>query len=127
MEETAMRSHEKLDVWKKSIDLVVEVYRLTAKFPSEERFGLISQIRRASVSIPANIAEGAARESDKEYLRFLSIAQGSASEVETELHIASRLGFLSDEDYGSSRTSLDDIGRMISGLSNHLKRKLGSS
>ena len=79
-----MRSHEKLDVWKRSIDLVVSVYRLTENFPSEEKFGLTSQIRRASVSIPANIAEGAARESDKEFVRFLSIAQGSTSEVETE-------------------------------------------
>ena len=119
-----MRSHEKLDVWKRSIDLVVSVYRLTENFPSEEKFGLTSQIRRASVSIPANIAEGAARESDKEFVRFLSIAQGSTSEVETELLIANRLGYLTAPQYDQIRSSLDDIGRMITGLSKHLKRKI---
>jgi len=119
-----MRSHEKLDVWKRSIDLVVSVYRLTENFPSEEKFGLTSQIRRASVSIPANIAEGAARESDKEFVRFLSIAQGSTSEVETELLIANRLGYLTSPQYDQIRSSLDDIGRMITGLSKHLKRKI---
>lgn len=121
-----MRSHEKLDVWKKSMDFVVKVYKMTEGFPSDERFGLTSQIRRASVSIPANIAEGAARESDKEFIRFLSIAQGSASEVETELLIANRLGFPSDENHVSARCALDEIGRMAMGLSNHLKRKLKS-
>ncbi len=118
-----MRPHEKLDVWKKSIDLVVSVYRLTENFPSEEKFGLTSQIRRAAVSIPANIAEGAARESDKDFGRFLSIAQGSTSEVETELLIANRLGFLSTEDYDEVMASLDSVGRMITGLSKHLKRR----
>lgn len=118
-----MRSHEKLDVWRKSVDFVVKIYRMTEKFPSDERFGLTSQIRRASVSIPANIAEGAARESDKEFLRFLSIAQGSASEVETELLIANRLGFLPDENHIAARAALDEIGRMAMGLANHLKRK----
>ena len=122
-----MRSHEKLDVWKKSIEFVVEIYGLTNKFPSEEKYGLTSQIRRASVSIPANIAEGAARESDKEFLRFLSIAQGSASEVETELLIANRLGYLSDANYASARLALDEIGRMAMGLANHLKRKSQAS
>ena len=121
-----MRSHEKLDVWKKSIDFVVTVYRMTENFPSDERFGLTSQIRRASVSISANIAEGAARESDKEFNRFLSIAQGSTSEVETEILIANRLGYISGEHYESLKTALDDIGRMITGLSKHLKRKIDS-
>jgi len=83
-----MRPHEKLDVWNKAIEFVVAVYRVTESFPKEEKFGLTSQIRRASVSIPANIAEGAARKSPKEFAHFLSNAQGSASEVETELLIA---------------------------------------
>jgi len=78
-----MRAHRKLDLWQKSVDFVVDVYNVTKGFPSEERFGLISQIRRAAASIPANIAEGAARNSDKEFLYFLSNAQGSASEVDT--------------------------------------------
>ena len=76
-----MRTHENLEVRKKSVDFVVEVYRLTENFPKEEKYGLISQISRAAVSIPANIAEGAARTSEKEFLYFLSNAQGSASEI----------------------------------------------
>ena len=70
-----MRTHEKLEVWKKAVDFVVEIYKVTEDFPNEEKFGLISQIRRASVSIPANIAEGAARTSEKEFLYFLSNSQ----------------------------------------------------
>lgn len=120
-----MRPHHSLDAWKRSIDFVVEVYKMTETFPKEEKFGLTSQIRRASVSIPANIAEGAARRSEKEFLQFLSIAQGSASEVETEILIANRLGFLEKQSYEVLDNSLNDIGRMITGLSNHLKRKLG--
>ena|SRR5215218_7658642 len=94
-----MRPHEKLDVWKKSIEMVTAVYEITKAFPADERFGLVSQIRRAGVSVPANIAEGAARHSDKEFCQFLSIAQGSASELETELLIAKNLGYLSAVDY----------------------------
>lgn len=120
-----MRPHENLDVWKKSVDLSVATYRLTEAFPKEEKFGLTSQIRRASVSIAANIAEGAARKSTKEFLNFLSIAQGSASEVETELLIAFRLGFLTKEAYAAHSEMLDDIGRMITGLCNHLRAKAG--
>ena len=82
-----MRPHEKLDVWKMSVEFVVEVYECIKHFPSDEKFGLTSQIRRAAVSIPANIAEGAARQPDKEFFHFLAIAQGSASELETELLI----------------------------------------
>lgn len=118
-----MRTHENLEVSKKSIDFVVKVYRATDHFPSEEKFGLTSQIRRASVSVPANIAEGAARTSSKEFMHFLSISQGSASEVETEILIAHRLGFLSEEIYSDLVGNLDEIGRMISGLRKHLLRK----
>jgi four helix bundle protein len=118
-----MRSHNNLEVWKKSVDFVVEIYRATDGFPKEEKYGLTSQVRRASVSIPANIAEGAGRKSDKEFIHFLSTAQGSASEVETELLIANRLGFLPDMKYNALCGSLDEIGRLITGLSNYLKRK----
>ena len=94
-----MRPHEKLDVWKKAVEMVTTVYGVTGTFPAEEKFGLTSQIRREGVSIPANIAEGAARQSDKEFCQFLSVAQGSASELETELLIAKNLGYLSTADY----------------------------
>ena len=122
-----MRPHERLDVWCRSMDFVVAVYRLTDGFPKEERFGLTSQLRRAVVSIPANIAEGAARTSPREFLHFLAIAQGSASEVATELTIANRLGFCDAATHSQLHNSLDDIGRMITGLSKHLKRNLAIS
>src|SRR4051794_5869184 len=94
-----MRPHEKLEVWSRSVDFVTIIYRMTDGFPKEEKFGLTSQGRRAAVSIPANIAEGAGRESPKEFAHFLSNAQGSASELATELLIAYRLGFLGEKNY----------------------------
>ena len=120
-----MRPHERLDVWKKAIELVTTCYQATAAFPKEERFGLTSQIRRAAVSIPANIAEGAARDSPREFTYFLSNAQGSASELETELLIANKLGYLAEQNHTILRTSLDSIGRMIVGLSRSIKRRTG--
>lgn len=117
-----MRPHTNLEAWKKAMDFVVDVYRATDAFPKEERFGLTSQIRRAAVSIPANIAEGAARQSKREFVRFLSIAQGSASELETELVIGQRLGYIKDNVVIELSNALDVIGRLIMGLSNHLKR-----
>ncbi len=119
-----MRPHEKLDVWNKAMDFVVAIYKATERFPKEEKFGLTSQLRRAAVSVPANIAEGAARHYDKEFVRFLSNAQGSASEVETELTIAHRLGFLERDSYLHLRSSIDEIGRMITGLSQYLRRRV---
>jgi four helix bundle protein len=121
-----MRPHEKLEAWKKAVEFVVAVYRATETFPKEEKFGLTSQIRRAAVSIPANIAEGAARTSGKENIQFLSISQGSCSEVETELLIACKLGFLEQPLYLKLRQELDEIGRLIIGLSNYHKRKIQS-
>ena len=88
-----IKTHKDLDVWKLSIQLVKDIYQLTSKFPSEEKFGLVAQIRRAVVSIPSNIPEGEARNSDKDYIRFLYISLGSLSEIETQLIIAEELGF----------------------------------
>jgi four helix bundle protein len=105
-----MRPHEKLEVWETSVDLVIDVYRQTETFPKEEKFGLTSQIRRAAVSVPANIAEGAARQSSKEFAHFLSNAQGSASELSTELLIAQRLGYVRDENYAALQKKLDSVG-----------------
>jgi len=86
------RPHERLDVWQDAMMLVEVVYRLTAAFPDNERFGRVVQMRRAAISIPSNIAEGAARRSTAEYLRFLSIARGSLAELDTQLQISTRLG-----------------------------------
>ena len=119
-----MRPHEKLDVWKRAVDFVVEVYKATEGFPREERFGLTSQVRRAAVSVPTNIAEGAARRSNKEFAYFLSNAQGSASEVETELLIAYRLGYLSEAKISALRVSYNDIGKMLGGLARQVRSKM---
>jgi four helix bundle protein len=121
-----MRPHQNLDVWRKAIDFVVDVYKITEEFPKEEKFGLTSQVRRTAVSVVANIAEGAGRKSTKEFINFLSIAQGSASEVETELLISLRLNYLTEEDYQRLFNSLDEIGKMLSGHSNHLRAKLNN-
>ena len=117
-----MRPHEKLQTWIQSVDLVLNVYKATETFPKEEKFGLTSQIRRSAVSIPANIAEGAARNSSKEFAYFVSTAQGSASELETELIIAHRLGYLSETSFSKLLAELERIGRMITGLNRRLRR-----
>lgn len=116
-----MRPHKKLEVWKKSIDFVTKIYKMTESFPDSEKFGLISQIRRSAVSIPSNISEGAARSSKKEFMQFLSIAQGSTSELETQLIISSNLGYLKNEDM-CLLDKLDEISRMIIGLIKSLKK-----
>ena len=118
-----MRPHEKLDVWQKAIEFVVAIYKATEGFPKDERFGLISQLRKAAVSIPANIAEGAARTSPKECAYFLSNSQGSTSEVETELLIAYRLRYIANPEYERLMSTLDDVGRMLSGLTRHLAKQ----
>ena len=94
MEDLSLRRpHERLDVWRDAMLLVEAVYRATSRFPAEERLGLTAQMRRCAVSVPSNIAEGAARRSTSEYLRFLSIARGSLSELSTQIEISRRLGF----------------------------------
>ena len=93
-----MATHKELDIWKLSINLVEEIYKLTKNFPKEEKFGLTNQLRRAAVSVPSNIAEGAARKSDKENIQFLYISLGSLSEIETQLIIANRLEFSNTEE-----------------------------
>jgi four helix bundle protein len=118
-----MRTHEKLEVWKRAVEFVVTAYRVTESFPKDERFDLTSQVRRAAVSIPTNIAEGAARASNKEFVYFLSIAQGSASELSTELLIACRLGFLDSERLDLLSNELNEVGRMLSGLCKYLRSK----
>ena len=110
------KPHKKLDVWNLAMGLAVEVYRLTETFPKDQRYGLTDQIRRAAVSIPSNIAEGAARQTRKEFANFLHIAQGSVSEVDTQLELARRLGFLSDAEWASFDAQMERIDKMLSGL-----------
>ena len=112
--------HKDLDVWKKSIELVTEIYSITANFPNEEKYGIVSQIRRAAISVPSNIAEGCARFSDKENLRFLDIARGSLAELETQLIISKNLGFI---DSDNLIKKISTIAQMLSGLKRHLKQK----
>jgi four helix bundle protein len=113
--------HKELDVWKKAIDTVVETYRLSDGFPKNEMFGLSQQLRRAAVSIPSNIAEGAARGSDKECIHFLYIAMGSLAEVETQIIIAERLGYITTEE--QILESVKTIRKMLAGLIKYLKNK----
>ena len=115
-----MKNHKDLDVWKKSIELVEDVYRMTKNFPPEEQFGLISQMKRSAISISSNIAEGAGREGKQEFKRFLSIALGSLSELETQLIIAQRLKFLEE---ASVFDQIRDIRKMICGLITYLKNR----
>ena len=114
-------NHKDLEVWKESIELVTEIYKLTSEFPTEEKFGIVNQIRRAAVSVPSNIAEGSARSSDKENLRFLDMACGSLAELETQILISENLGFINLQEI---ITKIDNIGKMLSGLKRHLKNKL---
>ncbi len=113
-----MKGHHKLKVRQRAIDYVTVVYKLTESFPAQELYGLISQMRRAAVSIASNIAEGAGRNSKKEFKQFLSIAQGSVAELETHIIIAQKLGYCSDVD--GLLSDLDEISKMIVGLSKRL-------
>ncbi len=116
-------THKDLIVWKKSIDFVTELYSLTSRFPDAERFGLTNQMRRCSVSVPSNIAEGAARRSNKEFIRFLYISLGSASELQTQLVISRNLKFITPEQYEDFNAQLEEISRMISGLIRSVESK----
>lgn len=108
-----IQSHKDLIVWQKSIDLVLAIYEVTSNFPSDERYGLISQLRRAAVSIPSNIAEGHARGTRKDYAQFLRIALGSASELETQILISKRLPLSRGIDFSSIEDLLPQVGKML--------------
>jgi four helix bundle protein len=115
------KPHRRLIVWQKSVELTTDIYRLTQKFPAGEQYGLVSQMRRAATSIPCNIAEGAAR-GKKEYLQFLRVAIGSVSELDTQLEIAQRLGYLSAEDYRAIDDKLAEVNRMLLALRQSIAR-----
>jgi four helix bundle protein len=111
-----VKTFKDLVVWQEAMNLVEMIYLHTRTFPKEEVYGLTSQIRRAAVSIPINVAEGNGRKSRKEYLQFLSIANGSVAELETQILIAERLNFLSKEKIEQLLTQLQSVGRLLSGL-----------
>ena len=113
-----MATHKELEIWKKGINLVEDVYRLTSNFPTEEKYGLSSQMRRAAVSIPSNIAEGAARKNDKEFIQFLYIALSSLSELETQLIISNRLNYELPSDI---LETVNNLGRSINSFIKYLK------
>jgi four helix bundle protein len=110
------RSYKDLVAWQKSMDLVTATYRITGGFPRDELFGLTSQLRRAAVSIPSNIAEGQGRLSEKEFRYFLGQARGSLMEVETQLQIAENLGYLQKEQMAPLWQSCAEVGRILNGL-----------
>ena len=116
------KPHKKLDVWKKSIELVQKIYELTKTLPKIEEYGLTNQMRRAAISIPANISEGAARQTKKEFIQFLHMAQGSLSELDTHIEIAQRLGYVNEVSLRELSALMNDIDKMLTGLIKSLKR-----
>ena len=121
------RNFKSIIAWQKADDLAVEIYQETGKsFPSDERFGLTSQIRRAAVSVPANIAEGSGRETLKDFVRFLHNAQGSLSEVEYYLHLAYRLSYFEEDAFTNLENQRAEVGRLLNGFIKSLKKKISN-
>jgi four helix bundle protein len=118
------KPHKKLDVWELSMDLATQVYQETRAFPKEEIYGLTAQIRRAAVSIPSNIAEGAGRQTKREFANYLHMAQGSLSELDTLLELAVTVGYLPRERWIILEHRMERVDKMLSGLIRHQKREL---
>ena len=119
-----MKTHKDLDCWKNSMKFVKSLYEFTGKFPKDELFGLVNQLRRAAVSVPSNIAEGSARNSKREYIQFLYIASGSLSELETQLIISKDLEYLEVNNFNLLINNLNLIRAQIIGLIKYLKRTI---
>jgi four helix bundle protein len=120
----AIKDHRDLIVWQKAMDLVEMIYCTTKAFPREEIYGLTSQLRRAAVSIPSNIAEGNGRNSTRDYIHFLGMAYGSVKEAETQILIAERLRYIDCDRSGRLVQMTIKVARLISGLTNSLNRKI---
>jgi four helix bundle protein len=110
------RPYKKLDLWNVAMEVVFDVYKLTKDFPVHERYGLVDQLRRAAVSVPSNIAEGSSRNTRKEFANFLYMAQGSLSELDTQLEIAKGLGYIASGEFANIQEKIDRVGKMITGL-----------
>jgi four helix bundle protein len=121
-----VRSYKDLKVWQRGTDLALDVYALSRKFPKDELYGLTSQVRRAAISIPSNIAEGSERKAHRDFLRFVRIASGSLAEVETQIYMAVRLGYITEEEYQNLQPLMAEIGRMLNGFANNLAEQLAT-
>jgi four helix bundle protein len=119
-----MKTHKDLDLWKTSMDLVLEIYRITRHYPKEEVYGMISQMRRAAVSVPSNISEGAARKHPKEFIRFLQISSGSLSELETQVIISNQLSWITEQEYIKVIGMINTLRAQMTGLERALQKKL---
>ncbi|HHN78274.1 MAG TPA: four helix bundle protein [Phycisphaerales bacterium] len=118
----SITSYRDLTAWQKAFQLGLVVYRESAAFPVDERFGLISQVRRSAISVPCNIAEGYGRGSTKDYLRFLRTVRGSLYEVDTQMHFAGELGYIARERLAAVQRGVDEVGRLIGGLIRSVER-----
>jgi len=125
--EKEVKGFRTLNAWKKAYELALEIYRLSKKFPKQEVYALTSQLQRAAVSVPANIAEGYERNHRKEYLQYLYIAKGSLGEVETYLLLAKDLGYMTEKDFAAISQMRDETARIIKGLVRSLERGTDSS
>jgi four helix bundle protein len=123
----SIRSYQDLRVWQAGMDLVFRIYRLTRSLPASERYGLVSQMRRAAVSIPANIAEGHGRHHLGDKLRYFSVANGSLKELETEVRIAKGLGYVTEAEAEAALSTTDQLGRMLACLTRSLRRRAASA
>jgi four helix bundle protein len=123
---TKARGYKDLLVWRKGIDLVKEIYRMTKPFPADERFGLVSQMRPAAVSVPSNIAEGQARKTTGEFIQFLSHAEGSLAELDTHIVLAVELGYSSSSQVASATELVSELKRMLNGLRRTLLKAVTS-
>jgi len=124
MTSSQRKSHKDLVLWQKAMELAAEIHRLARRLPRHELFGLTSQIRRAAVSIPSNIAEGAARRTTRDFLSFLYIARGSSAEIETQLMLAANLGYISQRDLAPLLARFDEVGRLLNAVITGLHRRL---
>ncbi len=123
MNNKPVNSHKDLDAWIKSVRLVTDIYKVTKRFPKDELYGLAVQMRRAAVSIPSNIAEGASRNSRKEFMQFLYIALGSTSELETQIIISRNLSYIEDPQVETFLNRIDSLKKMLNGLIAYLKNR----
>jgi four helix bundle protein len=123
MSTVSRKSHLNLILWQKAVDLAVEVYRISGTFPRSEVYGLAQQLRRAAVSIPSNIAEGAGRRTTRDFIAFLHIARGSLAEIETQLLIAQRVGAANQDACSGLHASIDEVGRILQAFINSLRER----